>query len=367
MVTNHLEELAVAGRAFRFELCRKAVSLGPVRVDHWWMDARRLYGQRGRTATMRNIVVGYFWALCEHHGTSAEPAMQESYILARLLPFARSNAGRKVFADAHLSPKAAVKSQAETIEELDRILQASRNQSLTLVEFKEKTADVLGPPILDEAVKNRYVEFTQEWLGEARAALSEGGVDGFDVAVQIWKKAVKIWGRRGGITLEKRVLDVVSYECRAALHRCYSAAWWDLLPHLATKYQLDLHSLDFLHFWHLDHIREAEQNVPAFFHLFHGHTFALHPVGANIICTPTGRDMIGAWLAGPDHREAFGRLLHAIYIVAHAYALRRADTADERRKRPQPVGGAGEAAAYEQERVTNRGRRRLQKRKTDAR
>ena len=257
-------------------------------------------------------------------------------------------------------------------DDLDEVFvehaRASRNQSLTLVEFKEKTADVLGPPILDEAVKNRYVEFTQEWLGEARAALSEGGVDGFDVAVQIWKKAVKIWGRRGGITLEKkRVLDVVSYECRAALHRCYSAAWWDLLPHLATKYQLDLHSRDFLHFWHLDHIREAEQNVPAFFHLFHGHTFALHPVGADLIRTPTGRDMIGAWLAGPDHREAVGRLLHAIYIAAHAYALRRADTADERRKRPQPVGGAGEAAAHEQERVANRGRRRLQKRKTDAR
>ena len=95
------------------------------------------------------------------------------------------------------------------------MLQVSRNHSLTLVEFKEKTADVLGPPILDEAVNNRYVEFTQEWLGEAEGCASEGGVDGFDVAVQIWKKAVKIWGRRGEKTLEKRVLDVVSYECRA--------------------------------------------------------------------------------------------------------------------------------------------------------
>src|SRR3954469_24535744 len=102
MVGNHVEALELDGRLFRFELCRRAERMGPVPVDHWWMDTRRVYGQRGRTATAREAVTGYFWALCQHHKTDAEPAVQESYILAGLLPLARSNAARRVFMDARL-------------------------------------------------------------------------------------------------------------------------------------------------------------------------------------------------------------------------------------------------------------------------
>ena len=60
MVGNHVEELELGGRVFRFELCRRAERMGPVSVDHWWMDTRRVYGQRGRTATVRDAVTGYF-------------------------------------------------------------------------------------------------------------------------------------------------------------------------------------------------------------------------------------------------------------------------------------------------------------------
>ena len=110
-------------------------------------------------------------------------------------------------------------------------------------------------------------------------------------------------------------------------------------------YHLDRPSLNFLRFWHLDHISEAEQDVPACFHLFHGHVFGLHPIGADLIRTHTGRDLIGAWLTRPDDPEAFGRLLHSIYLAAFVYYLRRETTADDRRQRPAPMGELGDVAA----------------------
>ena len=109
MVGNHVEALELDGRLFRFELCRRAIRMGPVPVDHWWMDTRRVYGQRGRSATVRDALTGYFWALCQHHETDAEPDVQESYLLAGLLPRAqqRRPAGLQRRPPGHDGPRRA--------------------------------------------------------------------------------------------------------------------------------------------------------------------------------------------------------------------------------------------------------------------
>jgi hypothetical protein len=84
--TNHIEELSVGDRRFRFQLCRKPETMGPVPVDHWWMNTKNLYGQRGHTSRNHATVIGYHWALSEREGESGDPEAQESFILAHILP-----------------------------------------------------------------------------------------------------------------------------------------------------------------------------------------------------------------------------------------------------------------------------------------
>jgi hypothetical protein len=342
LLTNLVEELVVGSRSFRFPLCRKPALMGTVQVDHWWMDVRRLYGQRGRSETMSQTVVDYFWALCQREGTDRDPEVQESYIQARLLPFARSNAARKIVVDAHLArARNDQKEQAEQVRELETMLQKSRSACLTMTEFQRQSGQVIGPPELSAEARQLYEAFCQQFLGEARDALRHQGEAGLDVARARWAKALAEWGRRGGHALEKQILDVLSYEGRAALHRCYSAVWCELIPHLVRKYQLDQPSVDFLALWHLDHVQDAVEDVPARFHLFHGHIFGLHPVGALLLGTTVGRELVGEWLSRADP-QAQGRLLNAMSVALHVYALRREATAEDRRRRPKLAGDCDE-------------------------
>jgi hypothetical protein len=326
------EELQVDGQSFPFQLCRKAVHLSRLAVNHWWMDTRLLDGQRNRPAPNSKAITSYFWALCERHGTAQDAEVQESFILARLLPLARSHASRRVFADAHLTrPECSRSSREEMRAELEALLRSSRQDSLSMVDFKNRTADILGPPILSPEVQSRYLELTEEFLGDARAALIQKGTPGLQVAISRWQEMMRTVGRRAGMALEKQVLDILSYECRAAFHRCYSAVWWDLIPRLTLKYDLNLASQHFLHFWHLDHC-ESAQEPRALFHLFHGHIFALHPAGGALLQTPTGRIHLGAWLQEPESETAFGQLLHALFVTLHHYVEQREVDASSRRK-----------------------------------
>jgi hypothetical protein len=112
------------------------------------------------------------------------------------------------------------------------------------------------------------------------------------------------------------------------------------LPHLESKYQLSDPSANFLKFWHIVHCCEAAEGDNFYFHLFHGHVFALHPTSSEFLRTATGRESIGDWLVHPDHASAFGRLLHGLYVAAGHYNLRRDDRAQERKKQPDCLGNA---------------------------
>jgi len=110
------EEVSVGGRPFVFTLCRKEERLGDVPVDHWWMRATEVYGQRahrGRGPGNHEALADAFWALCRREGSHTEADVRESYLLARLLPHVRSQGSRRVVADAFLTPgtQAAKKAQ----------------------------------------------------------------------------------------------------------------------------------------------------------------------------------------------------------------------------------------------------------------
>jgi hypothetical protein len=237
--------------------------------------------------------------------------------------------------DAHLTrPESQGGSRQEEQDTLEGLLKASKEKTLTMLDFKNRTADILGPPVLAEEVQSHYRQVTEGFLGRARAALMRDGTAGLQVATTDWQQMMRLIGRRAGHVLEKQVLDILSYECRAAFHRCYSATWCYLLPRLAEKYGLDQPTLSFLRFWHLDHCSESAEGPHAYFHLFHGHIFGLHPSSGAMLQTPTGRENLAAWLSQPDSEAAFGRLLHAIFVALYHYVGQRDTSSDCRRKQP---------------------------------
>jgi hypothetical protein len=115
------------------------------------------------------------------------------------------------------------------------------------------------------------------------------------------------------------VIDILSLECRAALNRCYLAVWCLLLPHLANRYQLSEESIAFHRFWHLDQCQPTNDHG-GLFHLFHGHTFALHPGAGLLLLTKTGSELMGQWLTKPVAGHAFERLLHAMCTAMGKYS-----------------------------------------------
>ena len=356
------EQVSVGERVFVFSLCRKREGMGPVPVDQWWMPVPPLYRHRGHSRERRGnyeAVVDCFWALCLQAESTGEDDVRESYLLARLLPFTRDQGSRQIFPDAHLASRkqAWIEARQDCVEELDSLLSGSRDGTLDRVDFRDRTADALGPAGLSEEEATEYGTFCAELLDSARALLAGDEAKALEQVRACWDGWMRSIGRRGGKHLQKKVLDVISYECRAALHRCYSAAWEELLVALDRKYRLSPESLSFLKFWHLEDVKEVVGVHHAQFHLFHGHVFALHPATGEFIRTDTGRELVGDWLQHPEDEQTFRRLLHGMWVATHHYAIRRRDIAEQRKKRPPTVAGTEIVDLEERQAARKSGRR----------
>jgi hypothetical protein len=362
MEGNLKEQVAVADQVFNFSLCRKQEKMGEIPVDHWWMNAPGLYGQRNHRRGQGNYqaVTDCFWAQCREAGSDADPEVQESHLLTMILPYARNQGSRRIFADAWPEPSSRANAPArrEAVAQLDEMLRNSRGKELTRLQFRDQTGDVLGPPALTEEAKSEYWKFTNDFLGNTRAALDKDEAAGRQLALKYWDRCMKSVGRRADLAVEKQVLDVVSYESRAALHRCYSAAWCLLLPQLAGKYGLTEESYRFLQFWHLEQVEEAAEGSLANFHLFHGHVFALHPASGEMLRTAEGRALVGDWLSHPADDQSFGRLLHGIHVAVHHYAQHRDEQASRRKKQPTSVAGTEMTRVEEELDARRSGRRK---------
>lgn len=358
---------ARTGKPIRFHLCRKAAQFGDVPVDHWWMDIRSVYGDRKRTAGNHRGLIDFLWELCWQNATTLDEEVQQSYILAHLLPYARSNGSRRVLADAIPTRRKKVEADKATVAyELDRLLRESRGEEFDIVRFRDNTANAIGPPEYDDDVWQRYRELERDLLGQGCEALQRDEKTGLEVALEVWQDWMKSIGRRRGFELEKSVLDILSYECRAAVHRCYSQVWDHLVFYLADKYELTDEAVIFHRFWHLDQQQESDRPEKAKFHLFHGHVFALHPAGGNFMLTQTGRELMGEWLADPHSASTYQRLLHGLAVAVYDYAMRKQVYAELRKKQPDHFGGQDLQRVEEQEVERAGGRRRFRRRNTDA-
>lgn len=76
---------------------------------------------------------------------------------------------------------------------------------------------------------------------------------------------------------------------------------------------------------------------PAWLHLdnrFGSALKLLHPAGAALLQSPTGRSLLGALLTEPESEAVFRQVLHALLVVLRRYAEQREISAGTRRKQP---------------------------------
>jgi hypothetical protein len=207
-------------------------------------------------------------------------------------------------------------------------------------------------------LKETYEACCAELFDPAVTVLAADKEAGVARLLARWQRLLRSVGRRRGQPVKKQVLDILSYEARAALDRCYSTAWdMLLLPHLTQAYQLSKETVAFLRLWHLDQTSESNLGERAYFHLFHGHAFALHPATALFLSTPTGRELVGSWLVTDCSKRESRRLLHGILVAVYHYAGLRTEAAERRRKQPLGLGGR-ELPKLEKQRTKKRRRRR---------
>lgn len=320
--------------ALTFRLQRKTEAFGTLSLDHWWMPVPSLYPTAKSVPDNFQAVVAGYWQLCQQAQSHTETDVAESYLLARLLPLTRSIGSRRIVADARLGNSR--KSRIESGEALESLLAAGTLMPMTEDEFRARTGEVIGPTKMSTEAKARYREFSRQLFSTPLELLADDEGAALDDLRQRWLGWTQGFARRKGKEEDKQILDILSYEMRAALHRCYSAVWaYLLLPHLLQEHRLSPGSDLFLRFWHLEQSRETTPGSPSFFHLFRGHTFGLHPAGAMFIQTATGKSLVGDWIqnGGIWKSGSYGRLLRGLALAVHHYK-ERLDSS--RKDRPVP-------------------------------
>ena len=352
MESNLIRKFRLDGHEFSFELCRRPkAEFGTVVVDQWWMPVTPLYGQRrGDTKLAHNHseILQLYWAFAIHDAATQERDAQERFLLATLVPFTRGEGSRTIFADAFLrAPK-----QSEVLE-LNTWLESSRNKLMCRKEFHEKSRQLLGRTEFPEETQELYNHVCGQLLDEPCAALAEDDIEtATSIVRKEWDRLMRTIGRRGGHAEEKIVLDVLSYEARAAFHHCYSVAWLELISHLAREERFGIETARFLRFWHTDLI-DSETHES----LFHGHVFGLHPASGPFVMTQTGGEFLGDWLSAPTSSKALGRLLHGLFLALYAYQENRSSLAEERRAHRE-FGVEDVQAIEEEQEERRRGHRR---------
>jgi hypothetical protein len=325
---------------FTFTLHRKTLNLGEFEFDQWWLDQKSIYPTRRRQAKNFDSLLSYWWQSCVSHQTNGDSAACESLLLACLFPKTRSNGSRRVMLDSVLK----VGSKSERLEQLDlleNMLATSADDEKSILEFSRETGRMLGPPEFSQDVQEMYSEFVGDLLAPAVQQLQRGNLEtALSLANKTWSTWHRKFLRRANKETEKLAIDMISYEARAAIHRCYAHAWDAIANWIGTEQRGSIKSFVFHRFWHLDLSWASNEYTDKSFHLFHGHILGLHPATGSFIQTPTGKKMLSAWLkvanpgwefdSNPESIE-LRQLLNGLWVAVTDYAIRHYDSNFQRR------------------------------------
>lgn len=321
------------------------VDLGACNVRQLWCPLGTLYELPGGEATNAWGFVEGFWRLCSDAGTVGDPDVQESYLLARLYPLTRKDGARRIVPDARFrsTPRRMTEQAKDYCQMLDQLLKAENRRTLDHCDFHEQTRQYLELPEPSPEARALYNAILAYLFADARDCVLDDPNRAVVSLAQGWDQVMRTWGRRGGFAMQKQVLDILSYESRVAFHRAYSAVWSYLLPGLSDLLELDEPERRFVETWHLAPCIATDRGYGRFY-WFHGHVFGLHPAGAMLMQTPTGRRIVGEYLmaqSADDLQDHGGRLRHAMSRAVMVYMQRRGEERDRRKQRPLTVDPAG--------------------------
>ena len=300
---------------YRFMFNYKSMDLDKIRFDQFWIPIPNLYKQRKKPAVIFDPIIDFYWKCARIKGTHHDPGVLETYLLAKILPHARNNKSRKVFKDA--IPQSNQSKDFKEIQDLNQSLTDSSNQTVSELIFWEQTGKILGPPEYEPFVHEKYNEMTGPLFQEAHEAIDHRSPDIFESFEKKWLELIKKYGKQSGYELEKLVLDILSYESRAQVHRCYSWFWTAILPAMGKWFSFNDEAQLFHNIWHLSPICESSENGSPL-HLFHGHVFALHPAGGLMLKTSAGRGIMEDFLTSKTNND-YERLLNALLISVFHY------------------------------------------------
>jgi hypothetical protein len=349
--------LQVGNRIFLFQLCRKlGEQFGEIPIDHWWMEVTPLYGQRQNRNSAdpnRRSVIECYGEYCRRAGDVREA--QERVVLASLLPEMRSQGSRLIINDAFPgAAKGKIKSQ--DVNDLNALICQQKGRRVTIDEFHDGTLKLLKSRKLPGELKSKYVEMSESLFRESCRLLECG--NGWEAmmanAGPIWSSWQKRYGRRSGHEDEKMVMNILSYEARAAFHHCYSVAWTLLSDSLIASHGITPPTKKFLNCWHRDLIDENRRTLDSdgCWSLFHGHVFALHPASARFGLTSAGKSLLGDFLIAEGNEEsvAFERVLNGMLIAVGEYHSRMSDQSFNRKSRER----SGQDIEIQSDRIAHR-------------
>lgn len=352
---NHHERIEVdcAGQRFSFDLNSQQQHLtGETPLYQWWMPVTPLYGQRrGGSSLAHNHreILRLYWSEVKRLNAEDCRDAQERFLLASMVSEVRVAGSRSIFADAFLKS-----ARPDEIRKLDTLIRQGSTTGISREEFHNRSLNLLGRREYPDGLQATYDEFLD---GLLKCDLNRIDAENFDderpTVIDAWKLAMKRIGRRARRYTEKLVMDVLSYESRAAFHDCYSVAWCYLIPRLAEEQNWNLRTCWFHQFWHTgnrDHVHQTP--------LFHGHVFGLHPASGPFMKSSSGRELLGNWLCQPSSEEDLGRLLHGLLIALFDYQSRRDDQA---KSRARPEVGVSDLVSVEETREEQRRGRRARR------
>ena len=325
-ITRHEFPLSQLGRQFldagSLDLCSRRIVLADNCIQQFWLPKPGLSGTRNRQAGNHRAVLDFFQLLCFNRVDDRDINPAKTHLLASLLPHVRNNKAQGIFPDASISPpRGCPTTPGFDSEDLESQLRVSEQERISIFDFCNRNREAVEFPDYPESTFELYREFESELFADDTSLWWADPMTAGENVTQRWLGWRNGFGRRRGNGTKKEVLDILSYESKAAFHQCYSSLWLEILPHLMADQTNREISMRFHTLWHLDHrIASPDQRH---IHLLHGLVLGLHPAFGKLLTTETGTRLIGAAVAAPEDIPAQERFLHAGLVSLYLYAAAR--------------------------------------------
>lgn len=310
-------------QAGSIRLISRNTVLGDSLFRQFWIPKTGLFGTRNKLSSNHSAVLDFYRCLCIDRLNDQLETPAKVHLLASLLPLIRSNGAQGIFPDASVvTPKNCPTQSEFSAETLEFQLKASEAEQISVADFCNRNREALEFPDFPDSTFKLYWEFESELLGNPTSRWWENPTAAYELVEKRWLQWRDGFGRRRGNKEKKDVLNILSFECKAAFHQVYSALWVEMIPNLIEDQDNQLFSQRFHALWHLDHrisIPGHDRDV----HLLHGLALGLHPALGTMLKTETGSRLVGEAVAAPEDTDAQERFLHASLVSLYLYAAAR--------------------------------------------